>query len=68
MKIDESVDAKAAKVNLVAQEIKFAKLLAGNDPNQSVKEKQLRKLKTWLKTRANCSFCKCQSNWCRILL
>lgn len=59
MKINDSAGAKTAKVNLLAQEIKFAKLLAGNDPNVSVKEKQLKKLKTWLKNRANCSFCKC---------
>lgn len=64
MKINESTNAKEAKVNLLAQEIKFAKLLAGNDPNVSVKEKQLKKLKTWLKSRAACSFGKLLQNFC----
>lgn len=58
MKIEETAGGKAAKVNIVAQEIRFAKLLAGNDPNVSFKEKQLRKLKSWLKNRASASFCK----------
>lgn len=63
MKIEETAGGKAAKVNLLAQEIKFAKLLAGNDPNVNAKEKQLKKLRTWLKNRASCSFCKCNGVW-----
>lgn len=58
MKIEESAGGREAKVNIVAQEIRFAKLLAGNEANVSFKEKQLRKLKKWLKNRASASFCK----------
>lgn len=43
------------KANLLAQEIKFAKLLAGNDTNPAKKKKQLDRLKIWLKNRTNCS-------------
>lgn len=58
MKIKETPNSKEAKVNVVAQEIRFAKLLSGNEANPSAKERQLRKLKKWLKNRASASFCK----------
>lgn len=48
------------KANLLAQEIKFAKLLAGNDTDLATKKKQLNRLKIWLKNRANCSYRKCK--------
>lgn len=50
----DPTDAKAAKISLVAQEIKFAKLFAGN--NTKISEKQLNKLKTWFQIRSRSSF------------
>lgn len=47
-------DIKATKVSLVAQEIKFAKLFAGN--NTRISEKQLNKLKQWFQIRSRSSF------------
>lgn len=41
-------------VNVIAQELKFVKLLAGNDPR--VVEKHLRSLKKWLHIRSQSSF------------
>lgn len=42
------------KALLVAQDLKFAKLLAGNDLN--LKKKVLNNLKKWLKARSSSSF------------
>lgn len=53
-------DRAKGKVHLVAQELKFAKLFAGN--NTSLSEKQLKKLKKWFIMRSNSSFRK----FCRI--
>lgn len=50
----DPTDAKATKISLVAQEIKFAKLFAGN--NTKISEKQLNKLKTWFQIRSRSSF------------
>lgn len=47
-------DRTKGKVHLVAQELKFAKIFAGN--NTSLSEKQLRKLKKWFIMRSNSSF------------
>lgn len=41
-------------VKLVAQELKFAKLLAGNDAQTS--QNQLKKIEKWLKIRSQSSF------------
>lgn len=41
-------------LKLVAQELKFAKLLAGNDPK--ISQKQLIKLQKWLKIRSQSSY------------
>lgn len=57
---DATPDNRAkGKVHLVAQELKFTKIFAGN--NTSLSEKQLRKLKKWFIMRSNSSFRKyCQ--------
>ena len=51
---DIKPDATASKVRLIQQELKFAKILAGN--NTKLGEKQLKSLKKWLKLRSNSSF------------
>lgn len=43
------------KVKLLTQEIKFAKMLAGNELNAATKEKHIKKLSNWLRNRAACS-------------
>lgn len=55
MTAENSVDADDLKVNLLTQEIKFAKMLAGNEFNGAIKEKHIKKLSTWLKNRSACS-------------
>lgn len=55
MKADNSVDPSDLKVNLLTQEIKFAKMLAGNEFNGAIKEKHIKKLAIWLKNRSACS-------------
>lgn len=55
MKADNNVDAEDLKVNLLTQEIKFAKMLAGNEFNVAIKEKHIKKLANWLKNRSACS-------------
>lgn len=47
-------DAKPAKVDVVAQELKFAKMLASND--SKVRSKILKSLKKWLNTRSQSSY------------
>lgn len=42
------------KVNVVAQELKFAKLLAGND--EVMRSKILKRLKAWLTMRSQSSY------------
>lgn len=55
MKTDSGVDAEDLKVTLLTQEIKFAKMLAGNEFNGAIKEKHIKKLGNWLKNRSACS-------------
>lgn len=55
MKSDNSVNADDLKVNLLTQEIKFAKMLAGNEFDVAIKEKHIKKLSNWLKNRSACS-------------
>lgn len=43
------------RVNLLTQEIKFAKKLASNTFDGSLKEKHIDKLSIWLKDRAACT-------------
>lgn len=43
------------RLNLLTQEIKLAKMLAGNEFNAAIKEKHIKKLSTWLRNRAACS-------------
>lgn len=44
----------SGKVNIVAQELKFAKLLACNDPK--IRNGVLKSLKKWLSTRSQSSY------------
>lgn len=53
-KMDTASDAKAGKVDVVAQELKFAKMLASND--SKVRSKILKSLKKWLNTRSQSSY------------
>lgn len=50
-----NVSGKEFRLNLLTQEIKFAKMLASNELNAAVKEKHIKKLSTWLRNRASCS-------------
>lgn len=56
---ETSVDTKDFRVKLLTQEIKFAKMLAGNEFNAAIKEKHIKKLSTWLRNRTACSQRKC---------
>lgn len=47
-------DEQSTRAYLIAQEIKFAKVFAGNDTK--VSEKQLKRLRRWLKIRSASSF------------
>lgn len=55
MKPVESVDPDNLRINLLTQEIKFAKMLAGNTFDGAIKEKHIDKLGIWLKGRAACT-------------
>lgn len=48
-------DPNDFRVKLLTQEIKFAKILAGNEFNAAIKEKHINKLSRWLKNRTSCS-------------
>lgn len=53
---DENVEqTENLRVNLLTQEIKFAKMLAGNTFDGALKEKHIEKLALWLKNRASCT-------------
>lgn len=54
METTSANSSKAAKVNVVAQELKFARLLSGNDPK--TRNTVLKNLKKWLKTRSLSNF------------
>lgn len=55
MKPVENGDAENLRINLLTQEIKFAKMLAGNVFDGAIKEKHIDKLGIWLKDRAACT-------------
>lgn len=55
MKPIESDETENLRVNLLTQEIKFAKMLAGNTFDGALKEKHIDKLSIWLKNRAACT-------------
>lgn len=55
MKPVESGENDDLRANLLTQEIKFAKMLAGNVFDGAIKEKHIDKLATWLKDRAACT-------------
>lgn len=50
----ENATASAGKVNVVAQELKFAKMLASNDVK--TRNGVLKSLKKWLNTRSQSSY------------
>lgn len=43
------------RLNLLTQEIKFARMLAGNTFDGAIKEKHIDRLSVWLKNRASCT-------------
>lgn len=49
------------EVQLTAQEIKFAKVLAGND--QKLRDKALKRLQKWLQYRSQSSMSKLKLNY-----
>lgn len=55
MKPIENNDAEDLRLNLLTQEIKFARMLAGNTFDGALKEKHIDKLGSWLKNRASCT-------------
>lgn len=55
MKPIENDETENLRVNLLTQEIKFAKMLAGNTFDSALKEKHIDKLSIWLKNRASCT-------------
>lgn len=55
MKPIDSDETENLRVNLLTQEIKFAKMLAGNTFDGALKEKHIDKLAIWLKNRAACT-------------
>lgn len=50
----EGTSTSAGKVNVVAQELKFAKMLASNDVK--IRNGVLKSLKKWLTTRSQSSY------------
>lgn len=55
MKPIDNDETENLRVNLLTQEIKFAKMLAGNTFDGALKEKHIDKLSIWLKNRAACT-------------
>lgn len=56
MKPTEKNDsAEELRLNLLTQEIKFARMLAGNTLDGVIKEKHIDRLSAWLKNRAACT-------------
>ncbi|XP_055322739.1 ribosomal RNA processing protein 1 homolog isoform X2 [Sitodiplosis mosellana] len=55
MKPIDCDETENLRVNLLTQEIKFAKMLAGNTFDGALKEKHIDKLSIWLKNRAACT-------------
>lgn len=55
MKPVECNGTEDLRLNLLTQEIKFAKMLAGNTFDGALKEKHIDKLGSWLKNRAACT-------------
>jgi hypothetical protein len=62
MAVESGVASKCArgKIVLVAQEIAFAKLLAGN--NKTLRDRGVKRLSSWLKVRSSgtCGKCGCK--------
>lgn len=50
-------DTEDLRLNLLTQEIKFARMLAGNTFDGALKEKHIDKLGIWLRNRAACTEC-----------
>lgn len=55
MKPIENDETENLRVNLLTQEIQFAKMLAGNTFDSALKEKHIDKLSIWLKNRTACT-------------
>lgn len=55
MKPVENGETENLRVSLLTQEIKFAKMLAGNTFDSALKEKHIDKLSIWLKNRSACT-------------
>lgn len=53
----DGAPSASGKVSVVAQELKFAKMLASNDVN--IRNGVLKSLKKWLATRSQSSYRKC---------
>lgn len=58
--IDKEMPTSGNKVDIVARELKFAQMLAGNDVK--IRNGVLKSLKYWLTTRSQSSFRKCLFN------
>ncbi|XP_076231430.1 ribosomal RNA processing protein 1 homolog Nnp-1 [Calliopsis andreniformis] len=59
-----SVDVKNKKTVIIAQEIKFARLLSSND--KKVRDKVLKNLRKWLTVRSNSSFAFTEADFMRL--
>lgn len=56
MKPTENEDGtEDLRLNLLTQEVKFARMLAGNTFDGALKEKHIDRLSAWLKNRAACT-------------
>lgn len=53
--IENNDETDDLRLNLLTQEIKFARMLAGNTFDGAVKEKHIDRLSAWLKNRAACT-------------
>ncbi|XP_052867442.1 ribosomal RNA processing protein 1 homolog [Anopheles cruzii] len=57
-------DETSGKTQIIAQEIKFARVLAGNDPK--LRRKVLKNLETWLTTRSQSTFAFSDADFLRL--
>lgn len=55
MKSVENDEMENFRINLLTQEIQFAKMLASNTFDSSLKEKHIDKLSIWLQNRSACT-------------
>ncbi|XP_058058569.1 ribosomal RNA processing protein 1 homolog [Anopheles bellator] len=62
--VDHDADETSGKAQIIAQEIKFARVLAGNDPK--LRRKVLKNLETWLTTRSQSTFAFSDADFLRL--